>query len=645
RDNGGQPRPYTTATTMQSGWCWQIPMRGEDHLGYVHASRFIDVDAAKAELAARFPGARDFKVVRFQSGRRRDFIHGNVVAIGNSYAFVEPLESTAIHMIIIEVSRLLGLLAEGGGERAIATTSHEIGQHWDWLKSFLALHYRFNRRVDSPFWREVHLTTNWSAMEPIVADFQAHGAFSARAEPPRMAGDAVFGPRGIDIVMLGQRLVPDVLTPKTSAPEWHALMAMRDQVVAHALPHGEALRAVAAERRIWDDLVHKESSWVHQMTTDMQRAVPTRGRSQEALAAWAKANGVPVVLGRDAARLPDEFGASPNIDFGKYLRKVPEVVFRPRDQAQLAECLRHASQRRMPIRVRGAAHSSGGQTLADEGCVIDLRWLQRVLHDDAAQQRIRVEAGAWWLELCGHLQATGRRPAVLTDNWRSSVGGTLAVGGFGDASHRYGLQVGGVRELVLMTVDGTRHRVKPGDDLFDWSLAGRGQLGLITEVVLDTITRGTTLAARVIEWTSVERFLEDALTASREGRFDWLRARLEWTPGMIVAAAAGHLVPGPDAIPATAAADFEGLIGRYGPLETLDVFDKSVEATDSEWRHAAPCVEIVLPLNGESGPEETGRVIRRVADRIADSGLARFLPRGSSLMVLPAKDAQRLPLA
>src|SRR5262249_11227469 len=99
--------PYTTAETMAAGWCWRIPVGGEDHRGYVHASAFLDEDAAVAEMARANPGMGEVRVVRFRSGRHRDLWLKNVVAVGNAYGFVEPLESTALHMVIVEVGYLL----------------------------------------------------------------------------------------------------------------------------------------------------------------------------------------------------------------------------------------------------------------------------------------------------------------------------------------------------------------------------------------------------------------------------------------------------------------------------------------------------------------------------------------------------------
>lgn len=98
-EHGGHIKPYTTATTMNSGWCWTIPTRESDHHGYVYSSAAISDEEAAEELARRFPGITAPRQVRFRVGRHDQAWRGNTMAIGNSYGFVEPLESSGLLMI------------------------------------------------------------------------------------------------------------------------------------------------------------------------------------------------------------------------------------------------------------------------------------------------------------------------------------------------------------------------------------------------------------------------------------------------------------------------------------------------------------------------------------------------------------------
>ena len=379
---------------------------------------------------------------------------------------------------------------------------------------------------------------------------------------------------------------------------------------------------------------------------DVHTRSPTRPGREAALGAWARERRIPALLGHDADALPDLFPSSPNIDFGKLERRVPLAVLTPRDQGELAACLQMCVAERLPIKIRGAAHSSGGQTLTDDGVVIDLRGLDRILADSPSNETIRVECGLWWLPLCQHLHAQGRRPRILTDNWRVSVGGTLAVGGFGDTTHREGLQIASVRALTVMTLDGTRHEVGPGDALFDWALAGRGQLGVITEAVIATTRASYDLDGRVLAWRSVFDFLRDSRAITNEQRFDLLRARMMWTHEGPVGAAAGHFVrPGATGADtegtARVARDFSGLVGRVGARERIDLFAEGIaEPPAIHWAPASPGVELVLPLDGKGLA-----ALQEIHRRVSASELAPLMPRGSSMMVLSGADRTRFPMA
>jgi tryptophan halogenase len=108
-------RPYTTATTMDHGWAWQIEF--EEHItrGYVHSSAFCTPDEAMRELKAKNPKIGDMRTIRFRSGRFDRFWINNVVAVGNSGGFVEPLEATALHMVIEHLRLLRQALQDARG--------------------------------------------------------------------------------------------------------------------------------------------------------------------------------------------------------------------------------------------------------------------------------------------------------------------------------------------------------------------------------------------------------------------------------------------------------------------------------------------------------------------------------------------------
>jgi len=209
--HGGRLKPYTTAETMDSGWCWNIPQMEDDHRGYVHSSAFCKLDDAVAEMRRKNPKMGDHWSVKFRSGRHEEFWRGNVVAMGNAYAFVEPLESTALHMLITQIRLFLDALPVQPGQRGIQRClGRRVAEQWDYIKWFLALHYRFNRKLDTPFWRACRAEVDLSGHEELLAHYQERGPLSyyrAGSAVFRIP-DAIWGPIGIDMILMGQGCPP-----------------------------------------------------------------------------------------------------------------------------------------------------------------------------------------------------------------------------------------------------------------------------------------------------------------------------------------------------------------------------------------------------------------------------------------------------
>jgi tryptophan halogenase len=148
-------RPYTTCETMDSGWCWQIEHEHRVNRGYVYSSAFISDEEAEREFRARNPKVGPTRVVRFVTGRYERRWVKNVAAIGNASGFVEPLEATALGMIGSQSMMLAETLAHSDCD-VRPTQLDALNRHharvWDSIRDFLAVHYRFNTRVESSFW-------------------------------------------------------------------------------------------------------------------------------------------------------------------------------------------------------------------------------------------------------------------------------------------------------------------------------------------------------------------------------------------------------------------------------------------------------------------------------------------------------------
>lgn len=249
RAHGGHIKPYTTATTMDSGWNWTIAQPDEDHCGYVFSSAFCSESDAEQELVRRFgQPLRPPRLVRFRSGRREFSWIRNAAAIGNSSGFVEPLESTGLLMTTESIRLLIdGLSAETDRASSAMRYNREIAESWDGLRWFLALHYRFNRASNSPFWQAAREHTDCSGLAPILEEFQARAPLRSR-DPvatrafERASGVLFYGLPGIDCILLGQK-VPAVRV--SSSLEQHSSWRRRRdearRLIATALTMQEAL--------------------------------------------------------------------------------------------------------------------------------------------------------------------------------------------------------------------------------------------------------------------------------------------------------------------------------------------------------------------------------------------------------------------
>jgi len=269
-NRSGSLLPHTVAATREAGWSWAIPQDGEDHVGSVFCSAFTTPERAEAELRAAHPGLGAVRTLRFRSGRRAWFWRGNVVALGNSYGFVEPLESTAIHLAIRQILLLIDhlplppLTPQRGGEterRALlARLNRRVADHWDYVAWFLALHFRFNRRLETPFWRACREEVDVSRHAELIEDFRQRGPLSRRAHSDGFRyPDPLWGPEGIDVLLLGQG-VPWAGRGHRPADASPGAEALRNRRAAwcvwldEALPAAEALRCLHTRPALLESL-------------------------------------------------------------------------------------------------------------------------------------------------------------------------------------------------------------------------------------------------------------------------------------------------------------------------------------------------------------------------------------------------------
>ncbi|HTU67691.1 MAG TPA: tryptophan halogenase family protein [Steroidobacteraceae bacterium] len=201
--------PYTRSTAHESGWQWRIPLQHRTGNGHVYCSNYLGDDEATATLMDNLDGKplAEPRVLRFTTGRRRKFWNGNVVALGLAGGFMEPLESTSLHLVQAAAFRFLSLLPTAPGPDPTAEAEfNRLGiAEYEQIRDFIILHYAANRR-DEPFWRDCRAAA--------MPDSLAHRIelFRARGKVARFDGQ-LFSDASWIAVLLGQHVDPQRWDP------------------------------------------------------------------------------------------------------------------------------------------------------------------------------------------------------------------------------------------------------------------------------------------------------------------------------------------------------------------------------------------------------------------------------------------------
>lgn len=246
-DRASETTPFTRSTAQAAGWQWRIPLQHRTGNGYVYSSSFASDDEAAAGLIANLDGAPlgDPRFLQFTAGFRREAWTKNVIAIGLSSGFLEPLESTSIHLIQSAIAKLITLFPDRDCDPALARQFNTLfGRDMDGIRDFLILHYHATQGRDDAMWQYLRNMTLPGTLQEREEQYRRSGRLM-------LADDELFREASWLAVLNGQGILAQGYNPLADTLDGAQNIRQLEQiaqVIARAVPtlpkHDDAIAAL-----------------------------------------------------------------------------------------------------------------------------------------------------------------------------------------------------------------------------------------------------------------------------------------------------------------------------------------------------------------------------------------------------------------
>jgi tryptophan halogenase len=233
----GQPDPFTRSTAHASGWQWRIPLQHRMGNGHVYCSDLISDEDAEATLLRNVEGEplAEPRRLSFTTGRRRQTWNKNVVSMGLSSGFVEPLESTSIHMIQGGIARLISLFPDKRFNPVERDEyNRQMQELFEDIRDFIILHYHATGRDDSELWNRCRTMSIPDSLAKKIELFRAKGRIFRE-------GFELFGTPSWVSVFLGQHIIPQDYEPVVDALDEDKVAAAIEQMRMSYLDAAQAM--------------------------------------------------------------------------------------------------------------------------------------------------------------------------------------------------------------------------------------------------------------------------------------------------------------------------------------------------------------------------------------------------------------------